>query len=324
MTSQESFFFMLMVFVAIVLLSVAMIVPTVSSSAQAGRRMRRRIKDHLDLSDPGSSSLVREHYLKDLSPFGRKVESLPVLSRLSEAVEQSGVDTTAYKIVLTGLVAALIAIIGVMVIWQNPLIAVLLAIAVFFIPIISIYIKRKKRLDRFEEQLPEALDIMSRALKAGHPFNETLNFVGEEMDDPIAAEFSRIFSDLSFGLPLPTAFRSAMARIPSLSLHTTVTAVLIQHESGGRLAEILEKVAGVIRSRFKLQRKLKTLSAEGRMSAWVLGLVPFVLAGMMMVIAPNYLPVLLKNPTGLKIIGASFFMMCVGIFWIRKVIRIEV
>ena len=115
-----------------------------------------------------------------------------------------------------------------------------------------------------------------------------------------------------------------LTRVPSVSLHTLVTAVLIQAESGGRLAEILDKVADVIRGRFRLQRKLKSLSAEGRMSAWVLGMVPFVLAGMMMVVAPDYLPVLLESPLGWKIIGSSFVMMIIGIFWIRKIIRIRV
>lgn len=324
MTTTEALFFTGMVFLTILLLALAIIVPTAGSAAQAGRTMRKRIGQHLDMQEPGVTSLLRDQFLKDLTPFERSLENLPGVQSLSIAIEQSGVDTRAYKMVLLGLFMAAGVAIAIWFFFQKFLIALAVGFPFIFVPALYILVKRKKRMDRFEEQLPEALEIMSRALQAGHPFNETLNFVGEEMDDPIAAEFGRVFSDLNFGLPMKAAFQGILTRVPSVSLHTLVTAVLIQSESGGRLAEILDKVAEVIRGRFRLQRKLKTLSAEGRMSAWVLGLVPFVLAGMMMIVAPDYLPVLLEDPLGIKIILTSFALMVIGIFWIRKIIRIRV
>ena len=324
MTTTEALFFTGMVFLTILLLALAIIVPTAGSAAQAGRTMRKRIGQHLDMQEPGVTSLLRDQYLKDLTPFERSLENLPGVQSLSIAIEQSGIDTRAYKMVLLGLFMAAGVAIAIWFFFQNLLIALAVGLPFIFVPALYILVKRKQRMDRFEEQLPEALEIMSRALQAGHPFNETLNFVGEEMDDPIAAEFGRVFSDLNFGLPMKAAFQGILTRVPSVSLHTLVTAVLIQSESGGRLAEILDKVAEVIRGRFRLQRKLKTLSAEGRMSAWVLGLVPFVLAGMMLIVAPDYLPVLLEDPLGIKIILTSFALMIVGIFWIRKIIRIRV
>ena len=133
--------------------------------------------------------------------------------------------------------------------------------------------------------------MMSTALKAGHPFTETLNLVSEEMQDPIAGEFGRVFSDLNFGMSQKAALQAMLIRMPSMSLHTLITAVIIQTETGGALAEIIENVADVIRGRFKLQRKIKSLSAEGRMSAWVLALIPFALALLLMVASPDYLPV---------------------------------
>lgn len=312
-----------MVFIAIIMLAMALIVPTAGSAAQATRKMRIRIGRHLELQDPGITSMLRDQYLNDLSPFEKSIENIPFLMPLSRAVEQSGESVSVAKLLIKCLIYSLFAI-PVYLFLPSFLLVATVAIILFFIPIILLLRKRAARLARFEEQLPEALDIMARALKAGHPFTETLNLISEEMQQPIAGEFGRVFSDLNFGLPLKTSLQGMLVRIPSMSLHTLITAVLIQRESGGALAEILEKVAAVIRGRFKLQRKLKTLSAEGRMSAWILAMIPFVLAFVMMVISPDYLPMLLSEPIGKQLIVAAFFMMIIGVFWIRKVIRIEV
>jgi len=324
MTTTEGLIFMAMVFCAIVLLAAAMIVPTAGTAAQANRKMRQRIGRHLEALDPGTLSLLREQYLRELSPLERGIENLSVVAPLSAAVEQSGVRTSAAKVLLKGLFFGLIVAVLVQVVLGQTLLAMATGAAVFALPIVDIFRKRAGRHEKFEAQLPEALDIMSRALKAGHPFNETLQLVAEEMDDPIAGEFGRVFSDLNYGLPLKSAFHGTLTRVPSMSLHTLVTAVLIQAESGGALAEILEKVAAVIRGRFRLQRKLRTLSAEGRLSAWILSLIPFVLAVILTFASPDYLPGMLREPIGQQMILAAFLMMIIGIFWIRKIIRIQV
>lgn len=324
MTTNEGIIFALMVFVTVLLLAVALIVPTAGTAAQASRRMRKRIGRHLELQDPGTASLIRNHYLSNLTPLERAVESITLLRPFSEAVEQSGVSTSTAKVILQGvLLAVMFGLPAYLFIASLP-IASVVALIVFSFPILSIYRKRAARMNRFETQLPEALDIMARALKAGHPFTETLKLVSEEMKEPIAGEFGRVFSDLNFGLPLKTAFQGMLVRIPSMSLHTLVTAVIIQSESGGALAEILDKVAAVIRGRFKLQRKIKTLSAEGRMSAWILAMIPFALAVMMQLTNPDYLPMMLQEPMGQRMVLIGFVLMIVGVIWIRNLIRIEV
>jgi len=313
-----------MVFVAIVTLAAALIVPTAGTAAQASRKMRGRIFQHLQAQGDGVVSLVRDQYLDKLSPFERSVEKLPFLQPLSRIVEQSGEKQSVARVLILGFVLGAIAGGFLYFIFLSISAALLIAVLVFFIPIISLIRKRNARTVRFEEQLPEALDMMSTALKAGHPFTETLNLVSEEMQDPIASEFGRVFSDLNFGMPLKVALQAMLIRMPSMSLHTLITAVIIQTETGGALAEIIENVADVIRGRFKLQRKIKSLSAEGRMSAWVLASVPFALALLLMVVSPDYLPVLLSEPLGRKLILIAFALMIVGAFWMRKIIRIEV
>lgn len=324
MTATEGLIFTVMVFTAIVLLATAMIVPTAGTAAQANRKMRKRMRQHLQLQDPGTATLIREQYLGKLSPFERSIEKLPFMQSLSRVIEQSGESTSVAKVLFKSVLIALVAATAVFFYSRSVLFAALAGIPFVFVPIVLLLRKRAARIVLFEEQLADSLGVMSRALKSGHPLNETFNLISEEMQDPIASEFGRVFSDLNYGMPIKAALQSLLVRIPSVSLHSFVTAVLIQNESGGGLAEILENVAEVIRSRFKLQRKIKTVSAEGRMSAWVLAMVPFALAGLLSITTPGYLPVLFSDPLGQKIILAAFGMLCIGIFWIRRIIRIEV
>lgn len=315
--------FGVMVFIAVVLLFSSVIVPTVGTEAQATKRVRNRIDSVLDSIDPGTATILRDRYLGNLSPFERRLESVPGMKNLRLAVKQAGIDKPAYSFLIWGMILGIFGAILTYLLFQSVLFSLIAGAMSTFFPIGYVKYKRNQRLSKFEEQLPEALDLMSRALQAGHPFNETLKMVGEEMSDPIAIEFSTAFTDINYGLPVKTAFISMLQRVPSISLNTLVTAVLIQQESGGKIAEILAKIAAVIRSRFKLQRRVKTLSAEGRMTAWVLTLLPFFLAAVIAITTPTYLPMMTKDPLGLTIIGSAFLLVVIGNFWIRKIIRFK-
>jgi tight adherence protein B len=183
---------------------------------------------------------------------------------------------------------------------------------------------RTERMTKFEEQLPDAIDSMRRALKAGHPFGATLKLVAEDMEDPIAREFELTFADLNYGNDIRRAMLGLLQRVPSLTVMALVTSVLVQKETGGNLAEILEQISKVIRGRFRFYRRVKTLSAEGRLSGWILALIPFVLVVVITLTTPTYLPVLLESPTGMKLITAGAIAGFIGILWIRRIIRVEV
>lgn len=317
--------FLVMVAVAVFLLAHSMIVPTFGAERQAQKRLRKRIGQVVeDLERPSAASLLRAKYLRDLSPLERALESLPGMSGLSRLIDQAGFTLPAYRLVLLSLALGAVAMMVMWTLTRQPLIALTAGAVAGYIPFIIINAKRNKRLAKFEEQLPEALDIMTRALQAGHPFNETLHLVAEELDDPIAKEFGLVFADINYGADVRTAFLNLLERVPSMSLMTLVTSVLVQRETGGNLAEILGKLSALVRGRFRFQRKVRTLSAEGRMSAWVLALVPFVLFAVISVTTPDYLPVLVYDPTGRQLIGGAFVMMVLGILWIRRLIRIEV
>jgi len=202
--------------------------------------------------------------------------------------------------------------------------ALLAAVAGFALPYLKIAYGRARRMARFEEQMPEAMDVMRRAMKAGHPFVQALKLVAEDMDEPISREFDLVFAEINYGSDVRRAMLGLLERIPSVSVMALVTAVLVQKETGGNLTETLERITVVIRGRFKLQRRVRTLSAEGRLSAWILALVPVALCGIISITTPDYLPVLFATPTGKTLMTVAAGMAVVGILWIRRVIRIQV
>ena len=144
------------------------------------------------------------------------------------------------------------------------------------------------------------------------------------MDKPISTEFGITFSDINYGLDVRQAFLNLLERVPNMTLMTVVTAVIVQRETGGNLAETLANISSIVRGRFRFQRKVRTLSAEGRMSAWILALIPFGLFVGIMVTTPSYLDSLINEPAGMKIISIAFILMIIGIFWLRRIIRIEI
>jgi tight adherence protein B len=318
-------FFLVMVFVSVFLLVYSFVVPVFGAERQAAKRLKKRLRTMaLHERRQSAAGMLREKYLRELSPLERWLEALPGMERLALYVEQSGRLTPAYRVVLTA------ALLGVgsgwlaLVLLQQYILAVLTALLGFLIPFIRISVQRSKRIARFEEQLPEALDVMVRALKAGHPFSGTLQLVSEEMDDPIAKEFGITFADINYGLDVKQAFMNLLERMPNMTLMTLVTAVVVQRETGGNLAETLSNISGVIRGRFRFSRRVKTLSAEGRLSAWILAMIPFFLFVVIMLTTPSYLPILMQEPAGLKIVAVSFFLQVVGILWLRRILRIEV
>lgn len=317
--------FFLMVGIAVFLLSFGITVPVFGESRAARRRLQKRLHEIQKNSDkPPISSLLREKYLKRLSSFERSLEQLPGMEGLAKFIEQSGNTVLAYKLVLISLVLGCLAFIAVWIVTKIWLLTVLSTFIGLAIPYLKIYRDRQKRMDRFDEQLPEAIDIIKRALQAGHPFSESLHIVAEGLDGPCGREFGITFADLNYGNDLRRAMLGLLERVPSITLMAFVTSVLVQKETGGNLAEILDNISKVIRGRFKFQRKVKTLSAEGRLSAWILSLVPFGLFVMIYLTTPDYLTILVESEDGRQLIIASGVAMTLGIIWIRRILKIEV
>lgn len=309
---------------AVFLLSQVLIVPAFGSDARTRKLLRRKLRE-IDAVDAQSQigALLRQKYLKDLSPLERRLEDTPLMERLGRIIEQSGHAILAHRLVGLAVLLGIGAAVVVMVVFRNPALALLALVVVGSAPFLYIFRERRVRLEKFEEQLPDAVDVMKRALRAGHPFNACLKLVADDMDPPISREFELTFADVNYGNDLRRALLGMLLRVPSTNLMAVVTAVLIQKETGGNLAEIFERIAQVIRSRFRFGRRVRTLSAEGRLSAWILALVPIILFGVIWVTSPGYLPPFLAHPVGQKLIVFACIMMVVGVLWMRKIIRID-
>jgi tight adherence protein B len=314
-----------MIFVAVVLLSQGLIVPVFGESRQMRKKLQSRLGEMEEESGEESlSSLLRQKYLRELSPLERQLEDLPSMQNLARIISQAGHKFLAYRVILLSVVLAIVAAIAAWLITRSITMTAISLLIASSIPYMKINGDRTKRIQRFEEQLPDAIDMIKRALRAGHPFNGAIKLVADEMDDPVAEEFGMTFADINYGNDGRRAMLGLLQRVPSVTVMALVTSILVQRETGGNLAEILERISAVVRGRFKLQRKVKTLSAEGRLSAWILALVPLVLFGVIWLTTPDYLPMLLEHETGKKMIIYGAVSGIIGIYWVRNVIRIEV
>ncbi|RLA14854.1 MAG: secretion system protein [Gammaproteobacteria bacterium] len=317
--------FLGMIAIAVFLLSQAFLVPTFGENRKARKRMDERLRGMASMDGTArKTSLVRKKYLTELSPLEQRLEALPGMDNLGKMIEQAGKETLAYRFVLTSLVIGAIAAAVAMLFTNMGVVAVLSGLGVGALPFLRLSRARSARLGKFEEQLPDALGTMSRALKAGYPFSETLKLVAEDLEEPVAKEFEITFNDVNYGGDLRVALEGLLVRVPSVTVMALVSAVMIQKETGGNLAELLDKLASVIRGRYKFQRKVKTLSAEGRMAAWVMSLFPFFIGGVLSIANPDLMPMLIYDPLGQKLIIGAFILMVIGIFWMQHIVRLDI
>jgi tight adherence protein B len=208
------------------------------------------------------------------------------------------------------------------VVTQFLFVSFLVGVAAAFLPLVYVRRTRTVRLRTFEEQFPEAIDLMSRALRAGHALTTGLSMVADEIPSPVGEEFRRLYDEQNFGMSLPDAMR-AMARVPVLDARFFVTAVLTQRESGGNLSEVLDNLASVMRERFKLKRQIRVISAHGRISAWVLSLLPPALAGILFLLSPDFMRILWEDPLGVQLVLVAIVLQIIGTFIISRLVRIE-
>ena len=310
---------------AVFLLVQGLVVPAFGDQSRNRKMLKRRLAAiEAELGEQTASSLLHDKYLRELSPLQRKLESLPFMEGLAHWIEQAGGTALAHQLVITALLlGAGGALVG-GILLRNPFGALLCGVICSTLPFLKLRFDRDRRSEKLEEQLPDAIDAIRRALRAGHPFNSTLKLVAEDMEQPIAKEFELTFADINYGNDVRRALLAMLDRVPSVTMMSFVTAVLLQRETGGNLAEILDQIVKVVRGRFRFFRKVRTLSAEGRMSVWVLAMVPLVLFGAISITQPNYMPMLFQDPLGKELIEIAIVLAFLGTLWVRKLLRIEV
>ncbi len=271
------------------------------------------------------TQLLKQRMLSEVAPIERFLLSIAKAQRLDKFILQAGLNWTVSRLLLScaalGLMAGLVMMYGLQ---QSFLVSALAGAFFGFTPLLYVIHQRSKRLGKFERQLPEALDLITRALRSGHAFSSALQMVGDEMPEPIAGEFHIVHDEVNFGVSLQQALMNLSERIPLTDLRYFIVSVLIQRDSGGNLTEVLGNLSRLIRERLKLLAKVKVLSSEGRLSAWVLGVMPFVLAVLMNFFNPDFMSPLWNDPIGISIIKSMLILMGLGVLILRKIIKIHV
>lgn len=207
---------------------------------------------------------------------------------------------------------------------DNPIFSSLVGLLLGALPIVYVLYKRRQRFDRFEQELPQALDLMVSALRAGHSLVSALGLVATESPEPIGSEFRLCFDEQNYGLELRTAIKNLVTRVPLQDLRIVTTAILIQKESGGNLAEVLDKAAQVIRERFRLKRQVRVHTAQGRLTGWILAFLPVVLGIGLYFVNPTTMSLLWTRPEGIKLLYTAATMTVIGALVIRKIVRMDV
>lgn len=269
-------------------------------------------------------NLARQELMSEIRLLDRLLLRLQIASRLKQIIDQADLDMTVMRLLMFSALAGFLAMIATSMITTSMVLIVFVGLLSAALPFVHLWWKCRKRLNRFLELLPDALDLMSRALQAGHAFTEAMSMLSKETPEPIASEFGRAYEEQNLGLSVKLALENLCRRIPLLDLRMAVTAIMIQRETGGNLGEILEKVASMIRERFRILQDLKTLTTSSRVSAWVLCALPILVAVVATLLNPTYMSVLWKDSRGHTLIAVAVTMQIIGMLLVRKILRIKV
>lgn len=317
--------FLALCFLAVVMLLEGLYLTWNAHGGPEARRVQRRLQAiSAGNNDVVGAPLLKKRMLSDVPALERMLLRLPRVHRLDRFLQQAALDITVASFL--GVSAALaLAAAAVTTALGLPAFASLGAAALGVAACVAVVQRaRRRRMRQIELQLPDALDLMARAMQAGHAFSSALRLVGTEGPQPIASEFLTTFDEMNFGIAADRALAHLAERADSKDLRFFVVATLIQRETGGNLAEILVAIADLLRSRQKLAGTVRVLSAESRLSAWILTLLPFALAAVISLVNAEFVATLWRDPAGQRMVGVSLGLMLLGIWWMWRLTRIRI
>jgi tight adherence protein B len=296
-----------------------------STSSQEAKRMIKRltILDGKSNLDSSHSTLLKERHYSKRIYLNLFLEKMPLIEWLDLKLQESGMLWQVDKFIIITMIYMMIGFLSITLSVINLKIAIGLGILIGSFPYFYILKKRTNRFRELNNQLPEVADLIGRSLRAGHAFSATIQMVASEMADPIASEFRLLSDEINYGVPFTQALQNLAKRVPLTDLRYLVIAVLIQRETGGNLAELMSNLSSLMRQRIKLSREVKTLSAEGRISAWILTLLPIMVLIFLSVFNPAYVMQFTADPAVVELSLLSISMMLVGGLWMRKIIHIH-
>ncbi len=284
------------------------------------KRLERRLKALRSETGEGTVDIMR----KDRLGKAAWMRGIPGLKQLVDLIGQSNVNISPQKALLFSFALMAIGYFTGSIVSRVLLIRLAFMLLFGYLPFLYLRIFKIKRMEKFERQLPDALELIARTLRAGHAFSGGLKMVAEEFDDPLGTEFQRTLDEINFGVSIPDALKNLAARVSCPDLRYFIVAVLIQRDTGGNLAEIIDNLGGLIRERFKFHGRVKTLAAEGKFSAIVLCVLPILMAVVVYFLNPKFILTLNEDAFGRTMVGVAVVLMICGVIVLRKMVRIRV
>ncbi len=289
------------------------------------RKIRKRLKTFsYKESKSELPDILQKKVLSDVPLLNKILLRVPGRQYLDRLLQLANAQYPLGVFILLTIFLAITSFLVSYLITRNKVLAVIITLLLAGTPFFYLCLQKKKRIEKFQRQLPDGLGLIARSLKAGHAFPSSMKMAADEFDDPLGPEFGETLNEINFGVNVPDALKNLTERINCPDLKFFVISVILQRETGGNLAEIIENLAYIIRERFKLYGKIRTLAAEGKISAIILGSLPFFIMVALHLTSPAYIRVLFSDPAGKIIIGIAAFMMVIGILVMKKIVNIKV
>jgi tight adherence protein B len=318
--------FAVLVFIAVALTMEAIWQWWFSTQSRAARKFSQRIRSLGGTDAEGAQrvSLLKERRFADSDRLHEWLRKLRVAESLDIHLQQAGSRSNVGSLLAWCAVAFSLGLVTGLLLMPGWLLALVFAFICALVPLLMVSRQRVRRLNQIQQQLPEVADLIARSLRAGHALPSTLQMAAEEMPEPICSEFRRVSDEINYGLGLQSAMQRLAERVPIDDLRFLVISVLIQRETGGNLAELMQNMASLIRERLKLLGQVKALSAEGRMSGWILFLLPIAMALLLLIVNPAYIMKLVEDTTGQTMLAVATVQMLLGGLWMRSIVNLKV
>ncbi len=288
------------------------------------QKIRKRLRKIASGKDRNGVSILRRRVLSEVPFLNRFLLGIPMVRRLDRLLQQADAQYPLGFFMLLTIFLALAGYLGGSWGTRNYALATMIAALMGALPFFYLRSKKKRRMRKFQRQLPDALELVARALRAGHAFSSGMKLAADEFDDPLGPEFEETLDEINFGISVSDALKNLSGRVDCPDLNYFVVSVILQRETGGNLAEIIEGIAHLIRERFKLQGRIRVLAAEGKLSAIILLILPFAVAVILRFINPKYITLLSTDPLGKVMTATAALLMFVGVLFMKRMIDIRV
>ncbi len=317
----------ILIFAAVFFSTIAVYVILRDRMGKESRDIKRRLEglatEQTDDTD-FIYSILRDNKLSKIPTLNRILSKLKISKNLQQLINQAGMAMNAGTVVLAMMSLGGFLMLSIYYVLHNALAALLSGVGGVCLPYLYLLYKKKKRIEQFETLLPDAIDMVADALKAGFSFEAAMRLVAQEMPDPVAIEFAITFEEQNLGVGFPEALSGLRQRVPSYDLDLFITALMLHKQTGGNLAEVLEQTGHTIRERLKFMREVRTKTSHSRLSGYILVFLPIVVIGVMLILNPDYFMTLIREKVGNYLLGTAVLMQIIGIWIIRRIVDIRV